>query len=101
MMGKLAINWMRTPLAPDAVLALIACRCMHVYKLPDCTCFSNGLKCTDLCKLQNCGNKKQEEESSVITYDSKSSNEDYQDELQCLMLVHSMCFCFYFLVNLF
>ena len=50
--GKLAINWMRTPPAPDIVLALIACKCVRVCKLPDCTCLNNGLKCTDLCKLQ-------------------------------------------------
>ena len=78
--GKLAINWMRTPPAPDIVLALIACKCVRVCKLPDCTCLNNGLKCTDLCKLQNCINQKQEQESEANTFEPESSDEDSQDE---------------------
>ena len=57
--GKLAIRWMRSPPASDAVLELLACKCVRSCKLPKCTCMANGLACTNMCKLQSCSNQKQ------------------------------------------
>ena len=31
-------------------------------KSPKCSCITNGLKCTDMCKLRNCENRLDEEE---------------------------------------
>ena len=56
--GKLVIHWMRSPPARDAVLALLACKCVLSCKLPKCTSKANGLACTDMCKLQSCSNQK-------------------------------------------
>lgn len=39
-----------------AVLKLLSCQCKRHYELPKCTCLSNGLQCTDLCRLQDCDN---------------------------------------------
>ena len=52
---------MRSPLAPDDVLELLACKCARSSKLTKCTCMANGLACTYMCKLQACINQKQHE----------------------------------------
>ena len=43
--------------APQAVLDLLACNCTRKCSLPKCVCLSNGLKCTDMCRLQECENQ--------------------------------------------
>ena len=55
--GQLTVEWMRGSPAPDAVLQLLLCNCSRRCKLPECQCMSNGLKCTNLCKLQTCDNQ--------------------------------------------
>lgn len=70
--GKLVVNWMRGVPAPDAVIQLLSCKCVRSCKLPQCTCLSNGLKCTDMCRLQTCQNKASEEESVAQQSDSDS-----------------------------
>ena len=75
----LAIEWMRGSPAPSAVLELLSCRCSRRCKLPDCQCLSNGLKCTDMCKLQTCTNQKVDDEEEVIEpiyEDSETSDDD-------------------------
>jgi len=60
--GNLVVEWMRGSPAPDTVLQLLSCKCVRSCKLPVCTCLSNGLKCTDMCRLQICSNQATEEE---------------------------------------
>ena len=74
--GKLSIDWMHGPPAPEAVLELLSCVCVRSCKLPDCLCLSNGLKCTTMCKLQTCTNQQTEEESITELTDSESDGED-------------------------
>ncbi|KAG0712501.1 hypothetical protein GWK47_018337 [Chionoecetes opilio] len=50
--GKLAVNWMRGSPAPDAVMQTTVLQVWRSCELPKCTCLSNGLKCTDMCRLQ-------------------------------------------------
>lgn len=76
--GELEIKWMSGSPAPDAVLQFLSCRCVRSCKLPDCTCLSNGLKCTNLCKLQTCGNQCSEEEAPAQLTDSEE-DEDIDD----------------------
>ena len=64
--GKLAIHWMRSPPALDAVLELLACKCVRSCKLSTCTCMAHGLACTDMCKLQSCSHQKQQEDEDDI-----------------------------------
>ena len=63
---QLTVEWMRGSPAPDAVLQLLLCKCSRRCKLPECQCMSNGLKCTNLCKLQTCDNQPQEEEIDTM-----------------------------------
>lgn len=63
--GGLIIEWMCGPPAPDAILAMPSCKCISSCKLPDRTCLTNGLKCTDMCKLQTCTNQKTEDEGEM------------------------------------
>ena len=47
-----------------------------IYKLPNCTCLSNELKCTDLCKLQTCSNQKLHEcEGASVDLDDTDSSD--------------------------
>jgi hypothetical protein len=76
--GKLNIEWMRGSPAPDTVLKLLSCKCARSCKLPDCTCLKNGLKCTDMGKLQTCNNQPlEDEEGGLVELDD--SDDEYED----------------------
>ena len=55
-----------------AVLELLSCQRKRRCQLPNCTCLSNGLQCTDLCRLQDCENR-HEDPTEAIT---KTDDED-------------------------
>ena len=77
--GKLTIHWMRSPPAPDAVLELLACKCVRSGKLSTCTCMAHGLACTDMCKLLSCSNQKQQEdEDDIVELDDTDDDIDVQ-----------------------
>jgi hypothetical protein len=42
--------------APDSILEFLSCGCVKSCDSNRCTCRSNGLKCTDMCKLKDCSN---------------------------------------------
>jgi len=65
--------------APDAVLQLLSCRCVRSCKLPVCTCVSNGLKCTDMCRLQTRSNQATEEEPQAELTDSDVDEDDDEE----------------------
>jgi hypothetical protein len=54
---ELVIDWMDGQPAPQAVLDLLACTCPKSCKMPKCVCLSNGLRCTDMCRLPDCENQ--------------------------------------------
>ena len=57
---QLVVHWMDGHFgqpAPEAVLDLLACNCKRKCSLPKCVCLSNGLKCTDMCRLPDCENQ--------------------------------------------
>ena len=56
--GKLAIHWMWSPPAPDAVMEWLACKCVRSCKLSTCTCMANGLACSN--------QKQQEDEDDIV-----------------------------------
>ena len=59
MANSIAIHWMRSPSAPDAVLELLVYKCVRSCKLTKCTFIANRLAFTDMCcKLQSCSNQK-------------------------------------------
>ena len=51
---ELTIQWMTGVPAPYAVLCSISCRCAQSCSKTDCSCMLNGLRCSELCKLQSC-----------------------------------------------
>ena len=78
---KLAIHWMRAPPAPDVVLELLACKCVRSCKLPECTCLTNELPCTEMCKLQTCSNnQKQQEDEECFELNSEDEDDGQFDD---------------------
>ena len=71
---QLVVDWMDGQPAPEAVLDLLACTCPKKCELPKCEYMANGLKCTDMCKQPDCGNK-----PSIS--DSEESADEGDDEL--------------------
>ena len=61
--------------ASQAVLDLLACNCTMKCSLPKCVCLSNGLKCTDMCRLQDCENQA----SSFESDDEESADGDIEE----------------------
>ncbi len=88
--GKLAIHWMRSPLAPYAVLELLACKRVRSCKLPKCTCMANVLACADMCKLQSCSSQKHQEDDIVELCDS---DDDTCSMLAATTLLFNMFAC--------
>lgn len=69
------VDWMKGPPAPLAVLELLACTCVRTCKLPGCSCLSNKLKCTEMCRLQTCSNKMEEEVVDEYTQECDSDED--------------------------
>ena len=70
---KLIIDWVTIPPAPNTVLEFVSLNSVKSFDNNCCTCRSNGLKCTDMCKLKNFSN-------SVIGEDFNTDNESESDE---------------------
>lgn len=73
----LVTEWNTQPIAPDSLLKQIACGCKKTSceEGNKCSCRSNGLKCTELCKCLNCCNVQETNEVE----DLDSEDEDDQD----------------------
>ena len=52
----LTIEWMKGLPSPDVVLEFLSCKCSKECKAPTCPCITNGLKCTEACRLSDCSN---------------------------------------------
>lgn len=74
---NLLMDWMDNKPAPEVVLQLLACKCRKISELPSCVCLSSGLRCTDLCKLKDCGNQPLEDSEDVIA--KEDDEEDIDD----------------------
>jgi len=80
----LVIDWMEGQPAPEAVLDLLACNCSRQCIAQKCVCVSNGLKCTDMCKLPNCENQGSviEESDDDDVTDGDTDNEELENDYQ-------------------
>lgn len=72
---SLVIKWMSGEPAPMAVLEFLSCTCARTCKPPNCSCIANGLRCTDMCRLQECDNRA-EEEVADFSDDDDETDED-------------------------
>ena len=62
----------------NAVLELLACKCVRSCKLK-CACMANGLACPDMCKLQSYSCQKQQEDDIVELGDSDDDIDEQVD----------------------
>ena len=74
--GELHVNWTEENAAPDVVLEFMSCSCKKDCEKEHCSCASNGLPCTDMCKCKNCSNVIQVDD---IIHDEEDI-EDYDDD---------------------
>lgn len=65
--------------APKAVLEFLSCQCKKSCKLPTCSCLVNGLKCTDMCRLQDCTNRKDDDDDDDDVLVSDESDDEDED----------------------
>ena len=77
---ELVIDWMDGQPAPSAALELLACKCKKTCELPRCVCMNSGLKCTDLCSLNDCTSQPAQDDSSNII--DNEADEDDDDDLK-------------------
>ena len=70
-----SLHWMDEQPVPQAVLDVLACNCTWKCSLPTCVCLSNGLKCIDMCRLQDCENQA----SSFESDDEESADGDIEE----------------------
>ena len=63
---QLVIHWMEGQPAPQAILDLLAI--VQGSELPKCECMANELKCTDMCRLPDCDNQPNQQESEDDDY---------------------------------
>ena len=66
--------------APLAVLELLSCKFSRKCSLPDCPCMKNGLRCTDMCRLDACENREEENDFDLNhltnSFDDDGDNDD-------------------------
>ena len=74
--GKLAVDWKGGQPALQAVLELLSCQCNRSCKLPSCSCIVNGLRCTDMCRLQDCTNRPDDDDDVVSVDGDDDEGED-------------------------
>jgi hypothetical protein len=57
--GKLQILWITGAPAPD--VEFMSCKCLSSCEPNKCPCLIDGLRCTPECRLQDCGNMKEDD----------------------------------------
>jgi len=72
--GRLIVNWMSGEPAPMAVLVSLSCQGKRRCQLPNCSCLSNGLQCTDLCRLQVCANRHEDPTKAIAETDDDNDD---------------------------
>ena len=59
--------------APATVLQLLSCSCTR----SNCSCLANGLKCTDMCRLSECDNRREEQAVTVEVDTDDGESDEY------------------------
>ena len=76
---NLDIHWMTGSPVPASVLELMKCQCRRVCDNRNCPCVANGLKCTQMCSLQNCTNQREEDDELIeADYENDEDLTDYE-----------------------
>ena len=78
--NELQIDWNEENAAPDAVLELISCSCKNTCSQEKCSCASNSMECTDMCKCKKCTNMPVGNKEDVLDPDCDLDEEyEYDD----------------------
>ena len=90
--AKLVVDWMDVKAAPEAILELLVFNCTKKCVAPKCVCVTNGLRCTDMCRLAESGSQGsvQEIESADDDDGADSDEEYYNKRLRSLRQVSQM-----------
>ncbi|KAK3750403.1 hypothetical protein QZH41_005565 [Actinostola sp. cb2023] len=75
--SRLTVDWMDGDPAPSAVLQLLSCKCKRSCQPSNCSCIRNGLKCTDMCSLQDCQNRANDCEVQYVDDDDDKDDDVY------------------------
>jgi hypothetical protein len=78
--GILGLDWMEGKPAPDAVIEMMACQCKRVCKEGECVCLDKRLKCTPMCKLQECGNMRVDDVEVTVDIELNDDDDDDNDD---------------------
>ena len=57
-------------------MELLSCDCKKKWEVGTCTCIEMGVRCTDLCQLQDCDNSENNEVENDVLCDYETDNED-------------------------
>ena len=71
--GKVSIDWMDLPPAPDGILENVQCACKKGCNTSRCSCRRANLQCTSLCRCNSCSN------SVVVDGAEGDSDDDISD----------------------
>ena len=74
--SELVVDWMGAQPVLQAVLELLSCQCSRSCKLPSYSCIVNGLRCTDMCRLQDCTNGPDDDDDAVSVNEDDDEGED-------------------------
>ena len=86
--GNVSIDWMDLPPAPDGILENVQCACKTGCMLNKCSCRKANLRCTSVCRCNQCSNGALENEDgdesdnvpeNVDTTDTDESDGEYGD----------------------
>ena len=95
--------WMDEQPVPQVVLDLLACNCTWKCSLHRCVCLPNELKCTDMCRLQDCENQassfeSDDEESAEGDIEELTNEYDFQSNIRHyirLVILDTTCDLFF------
>ena len=75
--GLMTPKWISGAPAPNSILDFLSCDCKKDCNSQKCSCISNKLKCTPMCKLQTCSNMSTADGGSdIISEQDSDSDED-------------------------
>ena len=58
-------------------MELLSCDCKKKCEVGKCTCIDMGMRCTDLCQLQECDNSENnKEDDDKVVSDYETNNDD-------------------------
>ena len=78
--NDLVVVWITQPVAPDSVMNLITCSCKKTSCIQGkCSCYMNGIKCSELCNCISCENVPEIADDVRLTETDSDGDDDDDD----------------------